>query len=224
MLKGTDLSKYNTGLLYDEMAKDIKFGFIRATQGNNIQDVLYKKHKENLDRLSIPWGAYHLYDLSQKVDGQLNNFFITVGTDKFDLQPVMDIELFSWWTKPTRVNALAVMQTFLIGIKEHWNKKPLLYTNPKFIKEVLNNDIPDWLIELCDLWIAHWGVNYPKVIGWETWKFWQYLGEVSNIPYSKNNFDFDYFNGTYEDLVGKPPVQLTIEQRVDRIEKLLNIV
>lgn len=206
------------------MAKEVKFAFVRATQGSNIKDNLYLKHIENLDRLNIPWSPYHLYNYMQNVDKQLFSFFLT-ATQDFKLQPVMDLELFDFWKPfPTKAGAIYVMRKFLTEMKINWpDRKPLLYTNPKFLKEVLNYDVPEDILELADLWVANWGATQPQIKPWKNWKYWQYAGDVSGVSYSKNGFDFDYFNGDILPIEEDTKI-LTLEDRVLRIEQVLNLV
>lgn len=127
-------------------------------------------------------------------------------------------------------------------------KKPLIvYTRASFITEFAK-PVAKWLSKY-PLWLAHYPYKKGRVTtDWETfksshlptiagpylppdcntWKIWQFTGEKFVLPGVSTALDVNYFNGTVDDLerwvgVKKDPLPeppaLTLEQRVDKLEK-----
>ena len=110
------------------------------------------------------------------------------------LPPVLDLE---WNNKsPTcprgvpREVAIPAIQTFIAAMEQHYRKRPILYTDANFHRDILSDgafaDYPIWVRSVKDL-------PQNKFPG-RPWSFWQYT-EKSAIPGIKGPVDRNAFAG-----------------------------
>ncbi|MCB9203103.1 MAG: glycoside hydrolase family 25 protein [Flavobacteriales bacterium] len=196
-LHGIDVSRYQQNIDWKEVEKmnvegvQIKFAFIKATEGISIQDRKFKQNWENTKKTSIRRGAYHFFRANINPELQADFFLKTVTFEKGDLHPVIDIETTDGKNK---IVIQERVQRFLNRIEEKLNTKPIIYTNVDFYKNYLSdekfNEYP--------LWIAH----YYEPIQPRTnrnWHFWQH-SDRGNVNSIQEKVDFNVFNGTEKDL------------------------
>jgi lysozyme len=151
-----------------------------------------------------------------------------------------------WPPLPSRSICLEMLGIWFDETEAAFGRTGMLYTNPDCILTRLV-PVPAWLTAK-HLWYASWiepknGMTpeqyvatydtRPRYLGqWPTWKLWQYSAHGNGPQYGTEslNVDLNYYNGTLDELrawagVDTPaPVALTIEQRLERIEKHLGLV
>ena len=77
--------------------------------------------------------------------------------------------------------------------------RPMIYTSPSFWNTYLGDSRLFADSGYRVLWVAHWGVEEPRVPGsnWggNGWTFWQYTSQGS-VPGISGNVDLNRYNGT----------------------------
>ena len=190
-IHGIDVSKYQQNVRW-EAVKQMKvndvqlgFAFIKATQGTDRTDDVYRWNWKEAKDAGIARGAYHFYNPLQNGKSQAKHFINTVKLESGDLPPVLDIEV----TKGVNTKKLKKeLKVWLNEVESHYKVKPIIYTNAGFYNNVLGNDFDSY-----PLWVAHYQeMIQPGVT--RNWAFWQHSdrGRVNGIAAA---VDFNVFNG-----------------------------
>lgn len=93
MRKGVDLSVYNTGITYHQLATWCDFAMIRMSQGTTIKDGMAPTHVEGCIAAGIPWGGYHFF-VSQTPAATQAVYFMGMLTHfpRPQIPPMLDVE------------------------------------------------------------------------------------------------------------------------------------
>lgn len=201
-INGIDVSKYQSYIYWSSVKKmmideiNIDFTFIKATEGNNTVDAMFKRNWQLSKENNITHGAYHFFIATRSGKLQAQNFINTVSLQKGDLPPVIDVEEIYNVDETTMKQRL--LQCLQI-IEQHYKVKPIIYTYADFYEKYLSKDFANY-----KLWIAHYTNNNKPDIA-NRWLFWQHSqeGRVNGIT---EKVDFNVFNGNqqnFEDLLIK---------------------
>lgn len=155
-------------------SEDVGFVFMKATEGTSFRDGKFSSRWKNAGKTGIRRGAYHFFRPGKNVSAQVTNFISHVGPlSENDLPPVLDIEQTDG-CRPAVVNARAL--EWLKAIEKHYGRKPIIYANPDFIRNVLDDD----LLSSYTIWVAHYRVARPFC---KDWTFWQFTdrGHVAGV-------------------------------------------
>ena len=69
MLTGIDVSKFQGDIRWSEVAKtEIKFAFIKATQGTTIVDSRFKENWNEIQSTPLKYSAYHFFHSNKGID------------------------------------------------------------------------------------------------------------------------------------------------------------
>lgn len=190
---GIDVSKYQGTIDWQQVrAAGVSFAFIKATEGGDLLDSRFRENWEGARRAGIPRGAYHFTYWCRPMAEQIEWFKRNVPVEPDALPPVLDVEWnFQSPTCPRRVPvplAQAKMREFLHAMERHYGKKPIIYADIKFHREVLANgefaEYPFWVRSVAA--VPH--ERYPG----RRWAFWQITatGRVAGIstPVDRNVF------------------------------------
>ncbi len=190
-IHGIDVSRYqktiNWPLLKKMKSRDvhIKFAFIKATEGGDFKDKQFERNWRKSREAGVVRGAYHFFRANTDAAAQARNFIKQVSLLPGDLPPVLDVE--SLYNTPVNEMQDGVA-LWLHLVEQHYNVKPLIYTNATFYNNYLHPRFADY-----PLWVAHYKERKsPRVQ--RDWLFWQHSesGRVNGI----NHFvDFNVFNG-----------------------------
>ncbi len=191
---GVDVSKYQGNIDWTTIKRNgVSFGFIKATEGDDHNDVAFKKNWNAAKRAHVARGAYHFYYFCSTAKAQAKWFIRNVPKDKSALPPVLDME----WNahspsckkRPSRRHILKEMATFSKIIERHYGKKPIIYTTPDFYEHNLEGAFKDHYFWLRSV------KSHPKVLyGKRKWLFWQYTG-TGRVKGVRGNIDLNVFNG-----------------------------
>lgn len=194
---GIDISRYQNYIDWKEVKKmkvdsiKISFAFIKATEGKTRIDRYFDINWENAKKNQLIRGAYHFYRPQVNSKLQAENFINSVSLLKGDLPPVLDIETLASGIHIS--NTIKGLKNWLKIIENHYQLKPIIYTNIDFYnKYLINNGFESY-----PLWIAHY---YEKKVSLsQRWHFWQHndKGKVNGIT---GDVDFNVFNGNIEEL------------------------
>lgn len=193
-VRGVDVSRYQSHVSWTEVRKNnIAFAFIKATEGFHRQDDLFGAHWQESGAAGLRRGAYHFYRPNQLPALQALNFIRTVDLDSGDLPPVLDVET-AGETSPEKLRE--GIKIWLDLVEDHYEAKPILYTNYDFYREYLQGHFDDY-----PLWIAHYQVPRLRIApgpGCKL-KFWQHTdrGAVAGI---QGRVDCNVFYGSMAEL------------------------
>lgn len=190
---GIDVSKYQGTIDWQQVrAAGVSFAFIKATEGGDLLDSRFRENWEGARRAGIPRGAYHFTYWCRPMAEQIEWFKRNVPVEPDALPPVLDVEWnFQSPTCPRRVPvplAQSKMREFLHAMERHYGKKPIIYADIKFHREVLANgefaEYTFWVRSVAA--VPH--ERYPG----RRWAFWQITatGRVAGIstPVDRNVF------------------------------------
>ena len=181
MLKGIDVSTLQGNIDWSRVSAD--FAMIKATQGRGegaatklLPRFTDSKFKRNITNARCPCGVYHYFTAQdkQKAITEVDYFCSVIEPYRANIKlwAALDVESF-YLDGLGKFELTAIVMTALERIEAR-GFKPMLYTNPNFLKYRFEpgafNDT--------DIWLAHWGVSKPYFV--PNLMIWQY-GAVGNL-------------------------------------------
>ena len=126
--KGIDVSRFQDSINWKRVAKNtsIEFVYVKASEGASISDPMYKYNIKKAKDAGLLVGSYHVYSSRTTAYQQFANFKKTVGKNKQDLVPVLDIEA----SHCHKLNMQRVDKLLELMEKEY-GSKPMIYTSEK---------------------------------------------------------------------------------------------
>ena len=122
---------------------------------------------------------------------------VNMPDDADALPPVLDLEWNSHSkTCPKRVSravALEKIKIMLDAMQAHTGKRPIIYTDPKFHKDVLQGEFGEY-----HFWLRSVAAKPSLRYGERRWAFWQFT-MTGHVPGVKGRVDRNVFNGTEQD-------------------------
>jgi lysozyme len=190
-IHGIDVSSYQGVIYWPAVAQmhdqdvNIKFAFIKATEGLNNVDKQYNRNWQQAKAANITRGAYHYFLATKSGRLQAQNFINTVKLEPGDLPPVLDVEEL-YGVRPDSLRSR--INSWLRTVEAAYNVKPIIYTSATFYKNFLGHDFDEY-----PLWVAHYFVQQQPGVD-ENWYFWQHnaTGKVNGI---RTRVDFNVFSG-----------------------------
>ncbi len=128
-------------------------------------------HLGGMDR-----GAYHFFTATSSAEEQARAFLKSYP-GAGELPPVLDLERGINGSAPRVEEALRWIEI----IREHLGVMPMIYCSPAFADAHSFGEHEE--LAECDLWVAHYGVDHPRVPRpWSSWRAWQRgTGRVAGI-------------------------------------------
>jgi lysozyme len=142
----------------------------------------------------IPRGAYHFMYWCRPAEEQAAWFRKNVPQDPDALPPVLDVE----WNgesvncprKVSREQALGMIAVMLRAMQAHTGKRPIIYTDITFHKEILEGEFQDY-----PFWIRSVAAEPQERYNERRWTFWQFT-TTGRVPGIAGNVDRNTFYGT----------------------------
>lgn len=192
---GIDVSKYQNEIDWGRAKRaGIAFAFIKATEGGDRVDDRFRENWDASRRAGILRGAYHFYYFCRPAFEQVAWFIKQVPRERGALPPVLDME---WNHKsPTckfRPEPQAVrreMRIFLKRLREHYGKRPIIYTTVDFYRENRLGQIRE-----ADFWLRSVADHPSNIYPGQKWLFWQYTG-TGVVPGVTGDTDINVFHGS----------------------------
>ena len=191
---GVDVSRFQTAVDWQAArANGVNFAFIKATEGGDMVDPMFKDHWRGAGQAGVRRGAYLFYYHCRAPEEQARWFFKHVPKAAGGLPPVLDME----WTptSPTctiRRDAEVIRRDAAVIIAmmtEHYGTAPVLYTTVDFFED---NEM--WKLSGVEFWLrsvaAHPSDRYPG----QHWTFWQYTS-TGQVPGMAGAIDINVFAG-----------------------------
>ncbi|MGI2326713.1 glycoside hydrolase family 25 protein [Planococcus sp. YIM B11945] len=197
-VKGIDVASYQGDIEWPQIQnQDIKFAFIKATEGSSFVDEYFQSNWDHAGDTSLRIGAYHFFSYESKGITQAQNFINTVPKDADALPPVIDVEFYGDVEKnlPEREQVEKELQDMVTLLEKHYEKRVILYTTQKAYDLYIKNSF-----EQCDIWIRA-VFSKPSLSDDRSWTFWQYTDREKLDGYNgKEKFiDVNVFNGTEQE-------------------------
>lgn len=182
------------------------FCFIKATEGKDNRDKMFKKNWRRANRAKLFVSPYHFFRQTNRkgTEQQAKNFLEAIKKTMLDLPPVLDVEVYN--RRKGSVNHMRTeMKRWLMIVENERKVKPIIYTSESFYNDYLSGHFDEYPI-----WIAKYSENKPKLRGEKNWIIWQFTDKGDNIqvPGIKKgtHIDLNVFNGgpeEFEDILLK---------------------
>lgn len=180
---GIDVSHHQGLINWNEVSKDknIKFVYIKATEGSTYIDSRFKENIEGAIANNINVGVYHYFSIKSSPEKQFRHFYSVVSKYKLNLVPMLDIEitLNSSYNKRT---AIKNIRKFMQLVKDKYGVYPMIYGTQRSYNTVCSPYLNNHL-----LYIGRYGKNKPQIITTSGMKsiytIWQFSesGKMSGI-------------------------------------------
>jgi lysozyme len=189
---GIDVSHHQNHVNWEIVSKqkNIKFAFMKATEGISLTDRKFKTNWKGSKSNKIKRGAYHFFRPQFSGYEQAKFYLSVVDFDSGDLYPVLDLEV----GPKTSIDLFyKEIDAWLKTVELATGKKPILYASRKFYTSYLEKRYPKH-----HLWVANYNTLRNPLKG--KWKFWQHT-EEAKIPGISGRVDHNVFNGSENDLL-----------------------
>lgn len=203
--------------------KQIKFVFLKATQGTDFKDGKFTWFWKKLGALPqddrVHRGAYHFLTASGDGAAQaatfLNFLSLNGGLKPTDMPPVLDLE---WdkanmkspdrWARKTASEIIASAKAWLGKVEQKTGRTPVLYTNDSWWRERIGAEGKFVEFAHYPIWIADYSnssraIETPRVPDSQAWTLWQYTDAATMESGFEGEFDASIFKGTDEQFYKK---------------------
>lgn len=191
---GVDISSYQADVDMEKLKEqDIRFVYIKASEGSKLQDDKFASNWENALKAGLPSGAYHFFSFDSPGSTQAENFIKAVGDDiKGRLLPVVDVEYYGDKEKnpPDKEDVIRELTVFLNAVEDKYGVKPMIYTGAGIYEKYLSDLAPEYKFWISSLYTPlSW--NYHG-----DWYIWQYLnrGRLEGCSGGEQYIDLNVLN------------------------------
>lgn len=194
---GVDVSRWQGDIDWVKLrTQGANFAYIKATDGGDHLDPMFRKNWREAKAAGIKRGAYHFFYWCRVASQQADWFIRNVPNDPDALPPVIDVEWngdSSCKRRPSRAQVLEKMQIFMDKLERHYGKRPIIYTAPDFYDDNLKGTFTDY-----PFWLRAVAQHPSKVYPGRRWLFWQYSG--SGLSQGVNEkIDLNVFHGSEDE-------------------------
>jgi lysozyme len=174
-VQGIDVSQWQGDVDWPTVrAAGTGFAFIKATEGGDHLDPKFLQNWYGAKAAGVPRGAYHML-----------------------YWPVLDLE----WNHHSRNCpngapadvALEKIKIMLDVMESHTGKRPIIYTDVAFYRDVLNGELKDY-----NFWLRSVAAEPQEIYGDRPWLFWQFT-TTGHVPGIAGSVDRNAFNGSFAD-------------------------
>lgn len=190
-VKGVDVSHHQGEIDWRKVTdqKDLKFVFMKATEGHDFVDDRFKINWKEARKNGIRTGAYHFFSMRSSGEEQAQNFIRIVPKETDSLPPVIDLEIH---LNHDRHQVRRELHRLATELERHYGKKPILYVTYDTYDTYVKGDFKKF-----DIWIRDI-LKPPSLKDSRDWTFWQYSnrGRVRGID---THVDLNVFSGDREE-------------------------
>jgi lysozyme len=193
-IHGIDVSKWQGKIDWASVkAAGTQFAFIKATEGGDHVDERFSENWHGARQAGVPRGAYHFVYWCRPAHEQAAWFKRNVPADPDALPPVLDLE----WnghspTCPKKLDketALEKIRLMLNEMEAHTGKRPIIYTDITFHKDVLEGELEEY-----PHWVRSVAAEPHERYVNRDWILWQYT-TTGRVPGIKGDVDRNAFYG-----------------------------
>ena len=194
-VQGIDISKYQGDIDWNRVRRaGISFAYMKVSEGGDYVDGRFYDNWEKSARAGVARGAYHFMYWCRTASEQAVWFTQAVPHDPTQLPPVLDLE----WnhasvTCPNKVprdDALAKIRKMLQIMEYHTGKRPIIYTDITFHREILEGEFPGY-----QFWLRSVAAEPDERYDARPWTFWQYTA-TGHVPGVNGDVDRNVFHGS----------------------------
>jgi lysozyme len=191
---GVDVSRWQGAIDWQTLrAQGANFTFIKATDGGDHLDPMFKRNWRAAHEAGLRRGAYHFFYWCRSAAEQARWFIRNVPREKNALPPVLDVE----WNSDSACKAIPSpaqvqekMRVFISMVERHYGQRPIIYTAPGFYHDNLEGAFLDY-----PFWLRSVAQHPSKVFEDRKWLFWQYSGSGLSQGVD-GKIDLNVFNGS----------------------------
>lgn len=197
-VQGIDISRYQGQIDWNAVRRSgIRFAYMKVSEGGDHVDESFYRNWEAASRAGVARGVYHFMYWCRTAAEQGVWFSHAVPQDPTQLPPALDLE----WvpdsrTCPKRVSrevALAKIKKMLQVMEFHTGKRPIIYTDINFHRDVLEGELEGY-----EFWLRSVAAEPHERYRNRPWSFWQYTA-TGRVPGIKGDVDRNAFHGSETD-------------------------
>ncbi len=190
---GVDVSRWQGDINWSKLrAQGANFAYIKATDGGDHIDPMFRKNWKGANEAGLKRGAYHFFYWCRTGSEQADWFIRNVPKSASALPPVIDVEYnhgSRCKSRPSRQTVLKKMKTFMDKLEAHYGQRPIIYTAPDFYEDNLQGEFAGHAF-----WLRSTAAHPKKVYPDRKWLFWQYSG--TGLSHGvRGEIDLNVFNG-----------------------------
>lgn len=194
-IHGVDVARYQGDINWRQVkGAGVSFAYIKATEGGDVIDPMFKTHWRGTKRVGLRRGAYHYFYFCRPADQQARWFIKNVPRDAVALPHVLDME----WNphsptcrlRPDGAKVRAEAKRFLDILEAHYGRRPLVYTTVDFFR-----DTGIGRLKGTEFWLRSVAGHPRQVYPGAFWTFWQYTG-TGIVPGINGEVDLNVFRNS----------------------------
>ncbi|MBN1130066.1 MAG: hypothetical protein JXA71_13830 [Chitinispirillaceae bacterium] len=195
-VRGMDISRHQGVIDWKKVGDSgrIDFAYIKATEGRDYVDPLFRRNREAARANGIRTGAYHFYSLHRPGLTQAEHFLQNVPPGNDELPPAVDLEFEPGGKRPPEKKRFrSELAAFDTKVRKAYGCAPVYYLNEDFHRYYFTGHPVD-----NPLWIR--GIYHkPGLMKTAGWTFWQYsdFGRVEGVG---EKVDLNVYNGSRREL------------------------
>lgn len=199
-LPGIDVSHHQDVIDWAQVSSSgVRFAMAKASEGRTFVDPMYATNKAAAEANGIEFSAYHFANPDGSADDAIleaDHFVDTAQLVPGNLLPALDIEQTGGLSEAELTEWIL---TWLGRVTERLGVRPMVYTSPAGWENRTGDTTAVADAGYTVLWIAHWGVEEPRLPADEWsgngWTFWQY-GNCGSVPGIEGCVDVDWYGST----------------------------
>ncbi|HEY3144304.1 MAG TPA: GH25 family lysozyme [Acidimicrobiales bacterium] len=163
---GIDVSHHQGDIAWGRVAgDDIDFAYLKATEGGDLTDALFRANWDGAAAAGLDRGAYHFFTLCTPGEAQARHFLEVVPDDADALPPAVDLEIAGNCSdRPDNETVQSELRQFLDLIEAETRQQVTVYVGDDFerrypVRETL--DQPIWHRRI---------LLRPDIEGWLIWQ------------------------------------------------------
>jgi lysozyme len=134
-IRGIDVSRHQGEIDWQRVAGDeIDFAYIKATEGGDWRDPIFKANWDGARKAGLKTGAYHFFTLCRPAIDQAKNFVEMLPKESDALPPVLDIEYVGNCSRrPSKEELKTEIGTFVAHVEAETGRQLMLYVPVDFL-------------------------------------------------------------------------------------------
>ena len=225
---GVDVSRYQGVIDWGKLSTMAQWVYMRCGISWGYEDTFFKGNALFAEKYGVPWGAYHVIYSGQGAQRQADNILRIMGGNFGNLPLALDMEVAL--NQAPNVITNEILQVAQIIEKES-GKKPILYSRANWIDAWTltgswRNEFDWWLAQYLSSGVEHAGPpNLPKGVTRDRCIIHQTSDRGNGKLYGVQSASIDLNRWQLSQsalsafLYGSGVVELTMEERVARLEK-----
>lgn len=193
-VRGIDVSHHQGEINWTDVAKDdVAFAYIKASEGGDFVDKMFRKNAVGATQEGILIGAYHFFTLCRSGSEQALNLLNQIDGIDLALPVAVDLEFEgNCSARPTKEEFEAELLSFVSLVEEEMKRDVIFHSTHGFLW-----DYGDVLPQR-QMWLR-WIAIEPF---WTEWQFWQYDDDAT-VRGIEGPVDLNVFVSTKDQFLDK---------------------